>query len=309
MNLSSIISEVRQELQEATASEFTEAEITAYINDGNLLVAQLMEWYEKFAFLIPVVGQQDYTLTSDIINRRRTTFDREFLPDTTQYELDRDEGNWRGAGNSTPIRCFMKQWDTLSLYPKPVAAGVTITFDAELGVAAKMENPSGTVDPDVTFDSEFGLVIALEDTAGGHVKFEADRGVDPFTTTSAELGIMIDYDTDEDNVAIYYSAIPDTLVASTDVPQIHQAAHPALIPYAVFRCFQREGAMQDLGLAELYFRDFADWMTAVMTLKGRQWPERVLSLEPEAMGNHFVRRLNEIGMGSLTRAESRAHYE
>ena len=309
MNVTSLTAEIREELQEASVGEWTAAEILDYLNRGNRLIAQFLEWHEKTSNIVTVLGQQDYTFPTDILKLHRATFDREFLPQTTQYELDRDEGNWRGSGNNNPIRFFLKQWDTLSLYPKPKANGTIVSFDSELGALIAVEDPSGTPDPDVTFDSELGIIIAVEDSQGGHIRFEPDYTADPFTTTSAELGEVIDYDTDEDNVALYYAALPDTLVAGTDSPQIHQAAHPALVPYAVYRCLSREGPMQDIGLAEAYFGDFADWMQAVMLLKDRQWPEASLSLEPVAMGSQFIRRLNEIGHGSLPRASLRAHYE
>src|SRR3990167_3738594 len=119
MNVSAINTEVRQELQEAAQGEFTDTEILAYANDCTLLISQILEWYQKTSNLIPVVGQQDYTFPTDILHLKRVTFDREYLPQTSQYELDRDQGNWRDAGNNDPIRFFIKQWDTLSSYPKP----------------------------------------------------------------------------------------------------------------------------------------------------------------------------------------------
>lgn len=481
MNLGALRTEIRQELQEASAGEWTNAELDAYVNDGVLLTTQLLEWYEKTTNLVPGAGTQDYTLPTDNLRLHRVTFDREFLPQTTQYELDRDEGNWRGAGNNNPIRFFVKQWDTLSAYPKPLTAGTSVSFAQEtatasgpnnpsisavvddggstwivtdgvfadggdeaqstptaggtsdslwatgfsfaintnrpivgivvevqkrksgtnqirdltvqlvregtavgdnkadtttnwtasldvytsygsssdlwgttwtpaqvnastFGVRVACQNPSGgltvaridhiritvyfggdgagelgevigvdsalyTPDTDITFDSELGVVIAMEDSEGGHVRFEPDYAADAFSLGSSELGCVIDYDTDEGNFGLYYAALPDTLVADTDVPQIHQAVHPALIPYAVFRALEREGPMQDLRLAQGYFNDMADWMQAIFTLKNRQWPERSLSLEPEAMDSNFVRRLNEVGTGSLPRQQLRAHYE
>ena len=484
MNLGALRTEIRQELQEASAGEWTNAELDAYVNDGVLLTTQLLEWYEKTTNLVPGAGTQDYTLPTDNLRLHRVTFDREFLPQTTQYELDRDEGNWRGAGNNNPIRFFIKQWDTLSAYPKPLTAGTSVSFTEEentataatsggtfasfdydtsialnawsnpsnalasdnsyatatvtsivsseslratnfgfsipsdaiiLGILAEaegsrsggdtnltnealltyqganigssqggsalfttsdayvsyggstniwgyasltpaiinastfgvdirasnsgtsstarvdhiritvyylddsasgengevvaVEDPADTIDPDVTFDSQLGVVIAMEDSEGGHVRFEPDFAADAFSLGSSELGCVIDYDTDEGNFGLYYAALPDTLVADTDVPQIHQAVHPALIPYAAFRALEREGPMQDLRLAQGYFNDMADWLQSVMLMKHRQWPERSMSLEPVGLGNEFVRRLNEVGTGTLPKQQTRAHYE
>lgn len=311
MNLSTLRSEVREELQESMAGEFTNAEILEYLNEACRIIAQALEWHQKTGNIVPVAGTQDYTLPTDILRLQRVTFDREFLPETTQYNLDRDEGNWRAAGNNDPIRHFRKEgdWDTISLYPKPQAAGTTVTFDAELGTIIRIEDPSGTPDPDVTFDSELGIIIAVEDSEGGMIRFEADLVADPFTTTSAELGTVIDYDTDEGNLGLFYSALPDALVVDTDSPQLPDYVHPALVPYVVYRCLLREGPMQDIKLARGYFGDFADWMEAVMLLKGRRWPEMGIVLEPNMQGNVFVKRLSEIGYGDPLRSTLRAHYE
>jgi len=309
MNLNTLSTEIREELQETSASEWTAAEVTGYLNDGCRLIARLLEWYQKTANLVPVVGQQDYTLPTDVLRLQRVSYDRQFLPETTQYELDRDEGNWRAAGNNDPIRHFEKQWDTLSSYPKPKTAGNTVSFDSELGVVTVVEDPSGTPDPDVTFDSELGTIIAVEDSEGGQIRFEQDFAADPFSTGNPELGIVIDYDTDEGNFGLFYSALPDQLSASTDSPQLPTFVHPALVPYTVFRCLSREGPHQDIQLALEYFNDFGDWMTGVMELKNRRWPEGGKELSPAIPGSVFEKRLNEIGYGDPLRTTLKAHYE
>lgn len=295
MNLLTLRTEVRGELQEATAAEFTDAELTAYCNDGVLICSQLTEWFEDTYNQTVTAGTASYTLPTNILHLARVTYDRVFLPQTTHYELDRDLANWRAASNGKPVRHYEPQWDTLKTYPPPDTTGTSASFTAELGAVIAIEDPSGTPDTGYTFDSELGVVIAVEDTAGGQVKFEPDLGTDPFTTTSGELGEMIAYSTDEGNLAYYYTRLPDTLVADTDSPQLPSFVHPAIVPYAVFRALEREGPFQDLELAKAYFMDFGDWMEACLRIQGRNWPDKVLTLTAVEVGSLFENRLSSIG--------------
>lgn len=309
MTWADLLAESRLELQESSASEWSDSELLGYGNKGIRLICALTGWHQRTHNLVPVAGQQDYTFPSNIARLIRATFDRDFLPQTTQSELDRGIGNWRGAGNNNPERFFIKQWDTFSSYPKPLTAGTAVSFDSEYGTIIRIEDPSGTPDPDVTFDSELGIVIAMEDSEGGQVLFEHDPVGDPLSGTSEELGTEIQYSTDEGNFGLYYEALPDNLVNTTDIPQMPSWVQPAIVPFVVHMALKREGPMQDLAISTLYFQDFADWMQSVLEKQHRQWPEKALNLEPVEMGSEFVRRLNEIGEGGWLRTSYRAHYE
>ena len=294
MNLGTIRSEVREELQETTAELWTDAELDQYANDGCILIQKLLEWYEDTANILSVVGQQDYSMPSNMMTLKRVTWDRKFLPQTTHYELDKHNRTWRAAENNDPIRFFIHQWDTLSSYPKPVQAGTGYTFDSELGVITLVED-GGVVDPDVTIDAELGVVIAVEDSDGGQIRFTSDLVADPFTLTSAELGALIGFSVDELNFALYFAAMPDTMDSDTDVPQMHQCAHPALVPYVCYRAFIREGPEQNIELAKAYFQDFGDWMEQVFRVRGRQFPDKVFHLQGIEKGTMFENRLSAIG--------------
>ena len=294
MNLLALRTESRSELQEATAAEFTEAELNAYINDGGLVCQQLTEWFEATANIVVAVGDNSYPLPTDVLHLRRVTYDRVFMPQTNHFELDRDLANWRAAANGKPVRHYEPQWDTLNTYPPPDTAGTSFSFTSELGVVVSIES-SGLPDSDYSFDSEFGIIIAVEDSAGGQIRFEPDVGVDPFTTTSAELGTTIAYTDDAGNLAVFYTRLPDTLSADTDSPQLPSFVHPAIVPYAVFRALSREGPFQDLQLAKAYFMDFGDWMEACLKIQGRNWPEKVMNLTAVEVGSLFENRLSSIG--------------
>lgn len=294
MNLSAIRDEAEQELQDTANEIWPVAELNAYINDGVLLIQRLTEWYEDTANIVPIAGTEDYSLPSNNLVLRRVTWDEKFLPQTTHFELDRDNPTWREAGNNDPIRFFIPQWDTLSSYPKPLRAGTSYSFDAETGTIIRIED-GGVTDTDVTFDAEVGIVIAVEDSLGGQIRFTSDTVTDPFTLTSAELGVLIGLSVDELNFALYFSALPDTLSADTDVPQNHQCTHPALVSYTCFRAFQREGPHQNMEAAMLYWEDFADWMEVVLRIRGRQFPDEVFKMKGTDSRAMFESRLSSIG--------------
>ncbi len=301
MTLADIITEVRQELQETSAVFWTDSEITGYANDAVLLMQQLTEWLEDTANIIMVANQQEYSFPSNQLVMRRITWDRNFLPQTNYFELDRDNPSWRTATHNDPIRHYESNWDKLDSYPIPSRDGTTWTFDSELGVLIAIYD-GASVSTDATFDSELGIVIAVEDTEGGMSLFLADTLNDAFTTTSPELGVIISGSTDELNFACYYSALPDVMTATTNTPQNHPCTHPAIIPYCVYRCLVREGVhQQQMGmkqcsiLARGYFEDFSDWMQQVLAVRGRQFPDRVWSLEAIQTGSFFASRLSSIG--------------
>lgn len=117
----------------------------------------------------------------------------------------------------------------------------------------------------------------------------------PFSTTSADLGVVIAYSTDELNIGAAFVRLPDTMVLDTDTPQLPVQCHYALVMYALMKCFVREGEFQDLQLASQWFAAYGDWMEAVLENKSRYWSTRVRSLEPFEEGSLFAQRLNAIG--------------
>lgn len=294
MNLQAIREEAEAELQDSANEIWSDAELNAYANDGVLLLQQLTEFYEDTANVVPVAGTTNYSLPTNNLVLRRVTWDEKFLPQTNFFELDKANPQWRLANNNDPIRFYIPQWDTLASYPTPNRAGTSYSFDSELGTIIRIED-GGVTDPDVTFDSELGIVIAVEDSLGGQIRFTSDTVTDPFTLTSAELGVVIGISVDELNFALYFSALPDSMGSNTDVPQNHQCTHPALVSYICYRCFQREGPHQDFELAKLYFEDFSDWMEAVLRIRGRQFPDKVLSWEAVDKTSIFENRLSSIG--------------
>lgn len=299
--LSELVTEVREELQDLPTDEnsriWTDEELKAYLNDGNLLCQQLTEWLEDLQDLTPIEDVRDYPLPHNVMHLKRVSFDREYLPQTTVYDLDHDRGNWRDAIPDDPIRYFIDKWDTLSGYPTPKADGILYGFTSEFGLTCAID--------DWTFDGEFGIILAIDDSEAGSFLFRGDTD-DHVEIGSEELGVVCSVQTDEENFGLIYTALPAELRTDFDVPQLPGFVQPALVSFACFRAYSREGHEKNPQLAGLYYQDFGDWMQQVLVLRGRQWPERIVSMEPAA--GWYERRLTELNPPT-NRVEFKAHYQ
>lgn len=285
---------------DANSLSWSVAEINGYINEAVFYTSQMTKWFEQFSNIVCTASTASYNGPNTAYQYTRLTWDRVFLPQTNQYELDRDDPSWRQAPVNNPFRFYFGQWSQtvpINPYPTPSQNGFNYApFSSELGAVTQFLMDDGlTPDSTYTFSQELGIVIGFADTNGAIIIFEPDIYVNPFTATSAELGELIEYSTDELNLGLAFVRIPDTLINDTDTPQLPVQCHLALVFYAVMRCFYREGEFQDMDLAQAWFMAYADWMESVLENRGRWWPTRVKSLEPYEDGSLFAQRLNAIG--------------
>lgn len=298
MNLGQVRDEVRGYLMntDTSAPGWTNAELNGYINEGVFYVQQLTEMYWDHDVLEVTAGTATYAAPDNMHQFKRLTFDRVFLPQTNEYELDRDVGGtWRDK-SGVPYRFFMLQHNLVRPYPKPDATGANYTTSNEFGEVIYFTLADGvTIDPNITVTSEFGVVTGFTDNEGSIIRLVPDplnRFNDP------ELGVLIDFKTDKDNLGCIYVAIPDTLTLDADIPQLDDTAHPALIYYTLMRCFARDGEWQDITLARAWWACFLDWMESVFDIMGREFPTGVKSAEPFEAGNELAARLQAVGTPS-----------
>jgi hypothetical protein len=283
------------------------AEINGYINEGVLYTQQATEWFQQFANIVCTSSVSTYTGPDTVYQYQRMTWDREFIPQTNEYELDRDDPSWRLAQpNISPYRFYfpqMGQQFQVCPYPTPSQNGFQYApFSQEYGCVCNFLNSDGlTADTSYAFSQEYGIVIGVADTNGALILFQPDIVANPFVPTngtyasSPDIGELQIYSTDELNLGALFTRIPDTLVLDTDVPQLPVQCHFALAMYAAMKCFVREGEFQDLQLAAAWFQAYGDWMESVLENKSRWWSTRVRSLEPFEEGSLFAKRLNAIG--------------
>src|SRR5258708_6822257 len=110
MNLGQIRSEVRGYLMNTDTSQagWTDSELNGYINEGVFYVQQLAEFYWEVGVTEVFQGNRDYGVPNNFYQLVRTTFRQEFLPQTNEYELDRDtQSMWRTSPQGTPVRFYM----------------------------------------------------------------------------------------------------------------------------------------------------------------------------------------------------------
>lgn len=302
MNLGTIRSECETFLlntsTDVNSLSWSVAELNSYINEAVFYTQQVTEYFEDMANLVCTASVSTYTAPANAYQIKRVTWDRDFLPETNLYELDRDDPSWRMASVNNPFRFYFAQFEQnyqMVPYPTPSLSGFVYSpFTSEFGVVAEVTD-GGAPDTHWSFNQETGIVIGLQDTNGAIIRFQADVIANPFTTVSRDLGELQFYSTDELNLSIIYSPIPDTLVLDTDSPQLPEECHYACVFYALMRCFYREGEFQDIKMAQTWFSAYADWMESVLEVQKRRWPTRVKSFEPFEAGSLFAKRLNAIG--------------
>lgn len=282
-------------IDDTESFSWSDDELNQYLNEAVLYTQSLTKIFEDIAILTVVAGQVVYNLPSDADQLKRVTFDGVFLPQTNEYELDRDNPNWRVATAGNPVRFYLNQFNQLSLFPTPSTTGVFYTFSAEKGEACEFTLIDGvTVDSAVTFNQNFGFVIGYTDTAGGIVRIVSTSPQEPFIN-NPDVGLVIEFDTDESNLSFTFAKTPDEMGQDTDVPQLPAFLHPALTYFAVMKAFARDGEFQDLDLAQAWFAVYSDWLESAMELIARTWPTRVKTFEPYEPGSLFGAALATAG--------------
>lgn len=280
------------------------AEINGYLNEAVFYSQQVTKWFQEFENIVCTALVSTYTAPDKVYQFSRLTWDAVFLPQTNEYELDRDDPSWRSAPPSqNPFRFYfpnMSQNYEIVPFPTPALDGYQYApFSQEIGVVAEFLNADGvTADTSYDFNQEVGIIIGVADTNRAINIFRPDTVANPFTTTSAELGELQIYSTDELNIGAAFVRIPDTMTADTDIPQLPVQCHLGLVFYALMKCFLREGEFQDVKLASQWFQAYGDWMESVLENKASWWPTRVVSLEPFEEGSFFSKALQAVGYPS-----------
>jgi len=299
LTLAQIRNEVRGYLMNVDSLQagWSDTELNTYINEGVFYIQQIAEYFWDFGVAETILNQRDYAAPDNQYQFIRLTFSQEFLPQTTEYELDRDtNSSWRGNPTGTPARFYMSQHNQVSLYPVPNANGPSYSASPETGEALYFTLADG-VTRDSTFFTPFsqetGCICQLGNNAGQSIiKFKADA-LNRFN--SPDYGIVVGYQNDLNNLGFMYLAMPDTMTDDAHIPQIQETGQPAIVYYTLMRCFARDGEFQDLELAGAWWQAFMDWMESALQVQAWEFPQRVKSAEPFQQGNILQGRLQAVG--------------
>src|SRR5690348_14831229 len=204
---------------------WTDDEINGYIDEACFYVQQLTNSFWDIAALESVANQSDYSLPDNCYQLARISFDRAFLPQTTEYELDRDTSSaWRGDPTGTPARFYLKQHNLIGLYQIPRTSGPLWTANQETGEAVEFDST-------FSFSSEFGVVTQLINTSGTSLNtFEPDP-LNRFT--NPDYGLVIRYQDSTQNLEFMFVAQTDTMTLDSQTPQFQETFHPATVYYTL----------------------------------------------------------------------------
>lgn len=266
---------------------WTDAEINSYIDEGCFYIQQLSNSFQDVAVVESVASQSDYNLPDNCYQLIRVAFDRQFLPQTTEYELDRDtSSSWRGDPTGTPCRFYLKQFNVASLYQIPRTSGPAYAASQETGELVQ-------IDSTFTFSSEFGVVTQLINTNGSSVNLFQTDPLNRFN--NPDYGLVVDYADSTQNLEFMFVAQTDNMFDDSQFPQFQETFQPAVVYYSLMRCFLRDGEFQDIELGQAWFQAFLDWMDAGLTAGAKEFPTQVKSAEPFGQGNILNGRLVAVG--------------
>jgi hypothetical protein len=302
VNLGSLRSQAKIYLMgtstDTSSIAWSDAELNRYANEGVFYIQQLTEFYQDSDNKVVTAGTATYAAPSLEHQFIRLSYDRDLVPQTNEYELDRDtQTSWRGTQSGVPQYFYRPTLNQVALYPPPNTSGDTSTFASELGVVVEI-----TGDTTYALVGELGAIIGFTDDAGSICKFKPDINQTLAANSNAQYGILINFTNDEGNLSSIFVAIPQQMTSDLDIPQLPPFTHWAIINYMVAKAFAREGEFQDMDAAQAWFEAFKDWMGASLGVQGRWWPTSITSLEPWQTGDRLNKRLQSVSIPSFLRS-------
>lgn len=167
--LGTLLTQVRDRLDEATARQWTDAQLRAWINEGARDLARKCEVLQDRDDIAVVAGTREYTLPTDLIRVYRVEY--RITGDDSVYPLDYKDFNnmdgiwWTHQDISENTPRYYTMWGfpptlKIILYPTPAQAGTLKVFNyrlpAELATngtadASNIEVPEGWSDVIVDF--------------------------------------------------------------------------------------------------------------------------------------------------------------
>lgn len=138
ISLTGLITETRARLNEATAKQWSDVQLTVWINEGLRDIARRTEVLQARTNITAVVGTQEYLMPTDVVRAHRV----EYIPSGSNqpnYPLEyRDWQNmdsvwWTSQGITRSTPSLWTMWGyppvlKLIVYPTPAVAGTLRLF-------------------------------------------------------------------------------------------------------------------------------------------------------------------------------------
>lgn len=146
--LAELITNVRERLDEATETHWTDTEIRRWINEGAKDLTRRTESLQDTSDIPAVVGTQQYALPTDVIRLYRVEYSAtgEELIYTLEYRdfNDADAVWWTHQATSQSTPFLFTMWGfppslNMVVYPKPSAAGSFKVFYYRLPVVLALD--------------------------------------------------------------------------------------------------------------------------------------------------------------------------
>jgi len=260
-NLYEQLQEVRETLQEASASRWTDLEIYNKLNQGQLHIANKSLCLDKEVTVTTTSGTREYNLRtttndfSDIINISQAgvnfkTNGTTYLPliYKTKQDLNKEYPNWQGQSSGIPqYYYYNKALKTIGLYPKPNASNagaylnisgyykpkVLIAGTASSGSVTTLIMPVGSATvpyPSVTNDFYNGLYLEIYAGTGAGQKL-----------------LITDYVASSRTLTFATATAPDSTSVFGFVPEVPEEAQHLMPLYALWKLLPKGGSRVSLG--------------------------------------------------------------
>lgn len=250
MDLAELRLDVRSRIMESAARYFTSTEIDRWINLGYRDFIARTEWTEKVVGLGLVAKQYEYVLDDDVIKINKMTFDDQYrIFPRSQEELYRHMGAGNLQSSERPRVYMIYPFDKkFRLFPRPSTTSATTTLSAPITTTDTTIPATSTANfPSAgRFTINEEQVLYFDKTATSFLQCVRGDGLEPVNTH--DDGPITELD-----VQVYVQSLPAKLALATDVPEIGEEWHEALVLYAAQTAMQkRDKYRQAAALHGLY---------------------------------------------------------
>jgi hypothetical protein len=227
---------------------WSKEEISRYVSDSYREIARETKALEEIFPITTTADVAEYTLSSQILQLIRVSYDNRKIDNTTKWELDRTEHDWENqVGYVSHYVTSQQRNRRIRLYKAPEeSAGTTFAGEGEYGVVIDIDDGGTNT---FMFSTDLGVTA---DTDGG----------DWTSTFSSELGEIVYIPSSENNLEVWATKLPDTwgLMANADaIPsnfsefmELPRWSHMAVCYRAAAKALRKHGEQRDGAKARAY---------------------------------------------------------
>jgi hypothetical protein len=243
-----LLGEFLQDFDGSTVASvyWSNEEISRYVSDSYREIARETKALEEVFPITTTENVAEYTLSAQILQLIRVSYDSRKLDNATKWELDRTEHDWENqVGYVSHYVTSQQRNRRIRLYKAPeVSAGTSFVGEGEYGVVIDIDDGGTNT---YLFSTELGVTA---DTDGGD--WTADF--------SSELGEIVYIQSSENNLEVWATKLPDTWGLNNggtisnfgSLMELPRWSHMAVCYRAAAKALRKHGEQRDGAKARAY---------------------------------------------------------